>query len=142
MDFIVIDGFNNFEINTNGEVRNIKTGKAVKIFTDKFGYCSCHLKDDKKTYTKKIHRLVAQTFIPNIYNSPSVDHINRIRNDNNVSNLRWATSKENNENKLCKETGMYYCDIKEKWIVINKNIMTYEFNNINEAFNKLKDFVM
>jgi len=41
-----------------------------------------------------VHRLVAETFIPNPENKPTVDHINRDPSDNSVKNLRWATYKE------------------------------------------------
>ena len=51
----------------------------------------------KKFY---IHRLVAETFIKNKdKNKMYVDHINRIRDDNRVENLRWVTYSENNKNR-------------------------------------------
>lgn len=54
------------------------------------------IKHNKKLY--KVHRLVAETFIPNPDNKPTVDHKNRNRFDNRVENLQWATQKEQLEN--------------------------------------------
>ena len=48
----------------------------------------------------EVHRLVALTHIPNPDNKEQVDHINRVRHDNRVENLRWVTRKENGENKV------------------------------------------
>lgn len=41
-----------------------------------------------------VHRIVAETFLPNPDNKPTVDHINRVRDDNRIENLRWATMRE------------------------------------------------
>lgn len=49
-----------------------------------------------KSYS--VHRIVAETFIKNPENKPTVDHINRIRTDNRACNLRWANHSEQREN--------------------------------------------
>lgn len=50
----------------------------------------------------RVHRIVAETFIPNPENKPEVDHINRIRTDNRADNLQWVTKLENLQNRTKK----------------------------------------
>ena len=50
-----------------------------------------------------IHRAVAELFIPNPENKPFIDHINTIKTDNRVCNLRWVTQAENNRNPLTRK---------------------------------------
>lgn len=52
---------------------------------------------------KRIHRIVAELFVPNPDNKPCVDHINGDRHDNRAVNLRWVTYKENNENPVTRD---------------------------------------
>lgn len=55
---------------------------------------------DYRGKTKEVHRFIAEQLIPNPDNKPQIDHINRVRHDNRVENLRWVTRKENGENKV------------------------------------------
>lgn len=82
-------------IRTNGVFRTQE--KILTPFTDKNGYLIVSLGRSNKHY---IHRLVAKAFIPNPNNLPQIDHINTIKHDNNVSNLRWCSPKENMSNSL------------------------------------------
>lgn len=48
----------------------------------------------------RVHRLVAETFIPNPDNKPTVDHIDRNKTNNSIRNLRWATTQEQRDNSV------------------------------------------
>ena len=62
------------------------------------GYITYHLKIDRgKTKIKKLHRIIAETFIPNPNNYPVVNHINGNKLDNRVENLEWCTQSWNNK---------------------------------------------
>lgn len=61
----------------------------------KDGYCYITFGYRKKNITRKIHRLVAEAYIPNPENKAEVNHINGIKTDNRVENLEWCTRQEN-----------------------------------------------
>ena len=97
-----------YEISNLGRVKSLnykRTGKEkiLKNTVCNDGYLKVGLTKNGKDKVFRIHRLVAEAFIPNPENKPYVDHINTIREDNRVENLRWATAKENNNNSLTKK---------------------------------------
>ena len=68
----------------------------VKIFKDSGGYEFVYLWKNNNKKIFYVHRLVAIAWIPNKDKKKyQVDHVNRVRNDNKVNNLRWVTAKEN-----------------------------------------------
>lgn len=84
-----------------GGVRLIKGCLLNPVKTDR-GYLTVRLYKNSKSKYYKVHRLVAEAFIPNPHNHPTVDHKNRIRTDNREENLRWAPMKlqcKNRDNK-------------------------------------------
>lgn len=69
--------------------------KVLKGRKDKDGYLIVHLCKNSRHKNYKIHRLVAEAFIPNPYNLPQINHINENKKDNNANNLEWCSSKYN-----------------------------------------------
>ena len=93
--------FNGLYVVTNdGNLYSTRSGKFLSPNTDKYGYDYFVVSVDSVRYTLKAHRLVAKAFIPNTENKPTVNHKNGIRNDNRVSNLEWATHKEQQADPL------------------------------------------
>lgn len=91
--------FPNYEVSNFGRVRNIKTHKEIKGSLNQ-GYIKVKFQNNEVIKVFSIHRLVALLFIPNPLNLPEVDHINTVRSDNRVENLRWVTKKENANNPI------------------------------------------
>ena len=103
MEWKKVDEYENYSVSSDGTVRNDKTGRILKKCRNKNGYEIVNLYKNGKIKTFQVHRLVAIAFIPNHENKPCVDHINAIRDDNRVDNLRWCDCKENSNNPLTLE---------------------------------------
>jgi hypothetical protein len=96
-----------YQVSNLGRVKTLKLkfGKQradtiMKPSVSVWGYGRVCLIKNKKGKNYYVHRLVAEAFIPNLENKPTVDHIDRNKLNNVVSNLRWATYKEQIKNRV------------------------------------------
>ena len=100
-----INGYPDYLIYDDGRVWSKKRkGRFLKHWNNDKGYHQVELRRDEKHKTFLVSRLVALHYIPNPDNKPQVDHINRDKDNNHVSNLRWATGLENMQNRGMRNT--------------------------------------
>lgn len=93
-----IEGYNGYyKVSNDGKVCNAKRGTTIKQQKNRFGYMTVKLFKDNKGKEYKVHRLVAEAFIPNPDNKPCVNHIDFDKTNNIVHNLEWCTYEENNK---------------------------------------------
>jgi uncharacterized membrane protein len=82
-------------LKSNGNGMQLQPEKIKNIQIQKNGYQYVNLYKDNKNHTRRLHRLVAEAFIPNRENKPDVNHIDANKTNNLPNNLEWATKKEN-----------------------------------------------
>lgn len=94
-----------YEISDHGRVKSVRYPKqhVMTVCLTQNGYGKVTLSNKGKK-SCSIHRTVAQMFIPNPYNNPEVNHIDGNKLNNQVSNLEWATSSENQKHAF--DTGL------------------------------------
>ena len=102
-----------YEVNEFGEIRSVdrmvggksgstwkRKGKKIKPQMDRGGYAVVILNKNGIRKAMKVHRLVCEAFLPNPENLPQIHHINHVRNDNRLENLRWVSRVEQFDNHL------------------------------------------
>jgi hypothetical protein len=138
----VIDDYDNYSVSSFGRVRN-DTTKRIKNCRLRNTYYAVTLCKNGKMKTMNVHRLVAHAFIDNPNNKKCVDHINNDRLNNNIINLRYASYKENSQNKSISKCntssvkGVAWYKQTNKWKAYIKidgiNINLGYFHNIEDA---------
>lgn len=106
-----------YSISENGVVRNDKTGRIIAGTDKSCEYIKVTLTIEGQLKTFQMHRLVAETFLPNPNNLPVVHHIDGNKHNNNLNNLQWVTYKENTEHGEVKRRGEKICisETDENW---------------------------
>ncbi len=94
------EDYTNYEMNQQGVLRNVKTGRDIKWTSceGNYWYFQAMVYNNYEYKVVKQHRALACLFIPNPHNLPFVDHKNGKSTDNRLVNLRWCTRIENNIN--------------------------------------------
>lgn len=120
-----------------GNKSNHKKEIICKVSPNSKGYDVQHLYHNKKHKCAKVHRLVAEAFIPNPDNKPQVNHKDGNKLNNCVENLEWCTNSENqihaNKNGLNKNR------MKKLLEVVSKPVIQYDLhNNIINKFDNAR----
>jgi len=120
-----------YQISNLGRFKNNQTNHILKPSIDKYGYYRLSYRNDtNKIQYKTIHRLVAETFIPNNDLSLQVNHKDGDKLNNQQTNLEWVTVKENIQHSYD--------------LLLNPNtspVLVYDLEERNETkYRSLKDF--
>lgn len=136
-----IEGFPRYKISNKGRVKSFTNPKKPKILRPhqlKNGYLMIHLAKGEEwgsneTESVRIHKLVADAFIPNPQNKCHILHINQDRTDNRVENLKWVTREESNADPITKANRMVA--VPQRIEKISRPVLVYDEDlNLLSAF--------
>lgn len=114
--WVQVKGFEGlYEVSSCGKVRSMprfvngklgskvgKKGVLLKFKIDKYGYPSVILCKEGKRFYKTVHRIVAEAFLANKADGVQVNHKDKVKTNNHVSNLEWVSVQENNEHRAAR----------------------------------------
>ena len=135
-----IKDFEDYQVSSLGRIRSFKWGneRIRKANDDTRGYLTLQLCKAGKSYQRKIHRLVAETFLERPANATNIDHIDRNKANNVVNNLRWVTHSVNTSNvpmrknnrlgekNIYMNSGMFCAEVRRDGVRSRKYCKTLE----------------
>jgi hypothetical protein len=86
-----------YQVSTNGTIYSTRYKRYRKLMKDRYGYSVVGLNKNGSQHFFLVHRLVAESFLPNPEKKPEVNHIDGNKQNNQIENLEWATRDENME---------------------------------------------
>jgi len=137
---MIITNFPNYHIFKNGAVlsegNKFNKPKFLKYSLGTDGYYAVNLYNENGYKRCRIHRLVAEHFIPKVEGKELIDHIDRNKTNNHISNLRWCNKSENSINTgMRKDNTTGY-----KNIIWDKNRNKYRVQIKRNGKNHMKRF--
>lgn len=124
-----------YTVTANGKIYSYLSGEKIELnpsINKGYKQVSIGSRLDRKI-TRKVHRLVAEAFVPKIKGKPQVNHKDGNKKNNNVSNLEWVTNKENQRHAIL--NGLKETTKIDMFDLNNNHIQTF-----NSAFEVL-DFL-
>lgn len=138
---LIYDGieYPQFLISESGEILNTTTDAYLKPYLHPTGYYYISLPMGKRGLVKtlRLHKALAETFIPNPHNYPLVHHKDEDKSNYNLSNLEWTTVKDNvnkhleyvsRTNPLCNNRKLTSDDVRyirnHKGVISQRNLAT------------------
>ena len=128
-----VKGYEDYYLVSNkGNIFSIRNNRKLIIkVNSRHHYCEIEFNINGKTSYFRVHRLVAEAFIPNPENKPYVNHIDGVKQNNNVENLEWVTGTENNIHAI--KAGLVP-ETRAKYLFFNQ-LEHYVFNSQQELCN-------
>ena len=138
-----IEGYDgDYQVSNQGRVMSLKFGKIrmLKLSTNRYGYFCVNLYKRGGIKSLYVARLVAQYFLPSWDECLQIDHINGVKKENHIENLRMVTPQMNRRGFSKKKQGctsrfrgVHWCKNYKKWRVEMGGKKIGQFDDEEEA---------
>lgn len=119
LHFIEIPDHSNYLISKKGEVYSTKSKKKLKVSLSSSGYYTVYI----DSVNRLLHRLLAQSFIPNPNNLRCVNHKDGCKTNNHLDNLEWCDYSYNNKHA-------YRTGLKRHWFTHSENTPHHKLTQV------------